>query len=186
MTFTQPIRCGITPVLHGGFPDDDRAGLLRRIATVADQGGFDVLWVEDHSRLPAEEIHASEGEPDRDESLEAWTTLAYLAAVTSRVRLGTEVTPVTLRHPSHLAKSVATLDVLTGGRVVFGAGTGWYKPEYRSHSVPFERRDERFAKSCEAIDVMQALWRQPRVDYDGRFYRLTGGYLAPKPVQPGG
>jgi probable F420-dependent oxidoreductase len=182
----DPIRCGISPVLHGGFPGDDRGGLLRDLARTADEGGFDVFWVEDHSRLPPEEIRASEGEPERDEPLDAWTTLAYLAATTSRVRLGTEVTPVTLRHPSQLAKSVATLDVLSGGRVVFGAGTGWHKPEYLSHGIPFERRDERFAKSCEAIEVMQALWRQPHVDFDGRFYRLADAYLAPKPVQPGG
>ena len=167
--------------MHGGFPDDDRAGLLRRIATVADQGGFDVLWVEDHSRLPAEEIHASEGEPDRDESLEAWTTLAYLAAVTERVKLGTEVTPVTLRHPSHLAKSVATVATLSGGRVIFGAGTGWHKVEYLSHGIPFEKRTERFEKSCEAIEIMRRLWTEPAVDFAGRFYTLSDARLAPKP-----
>lgn len=81
---------------------------------------------------------------------------------------------------------MATLDVLSGGRVVFGAGTGWHKPEYLSHDIPFERRDERYAKSCEAIEVMRALWREPSVDYDGRFYRLSGAYLAPKPTQPSG
>lgn len=181
-----PVRCGLSPVLHGGFLGDDRAGLLRRLAVVADEGGFNALWVEDHARLPPEEIRASAGQPDRDEPLEAWTTLALLAGVTTRVRLGTEVTPVTLRHPSLLAKTTATLDVLSGGRVIVGAGTGWHKPEFLSHGLPFERRDERYAKSCEAIEVMQALWRQPRVDYVGRFYTLADARLAPKPVQPGG
>jgi alkanesulfonate monooxygenase SsuD/methylene tetrahydromethanopterin reductase-like flavin-dependent oxidoreductase (luciferase family) len=154
-----PVRCGLTPVLHGGFPGDDRAGLLRQVARIADEGGFDILWVEDHTRLPAEEIRASEGLPERDEPLEAWTTLAFLAASTRRIRLGTEVTPVTLRHPALLAKAVATLDVLSGGRVVFGAGTGWHKPEFTSLGIPFERRAERFDKACEALSVMQALWR---------------------------
>src|SRR3954470_21730526 len=115
-----PVRCGLTPVLHGKSPGDDRAGLLRTLATIADQGGFDPLWVEDHTRLPAEEIHASEGEPGRDEPLEAWTTLAMVSGVTQRIRLGPEVPPVTLRPPALLAKSLATLDVLSGGRVVFG------------------------------------------------------------------
>src|SRR3712207_3270419 len=115
MTPSRPVRCGLTPVLHGGFPGDDRAGLLRRLAAIADEAGFDTLWVEDHSRLPAEEIRASQGQPDRDEPLEAWTTLALLAGVTSRIRLGTEVTPLTLRHPALLAKTVATVDVLSGG-----------------------------------------------------------------------
>lgn len=180
MPAQQPVRCGLTPVLHGGFPRDDRAGLLRRIATVADQGGFDVLWVEDHSRLPAEEIHASDGEPGRDEPLDAWTTLAYLAAVTERVKLGTEVTPVTLRHPSLLAKSVATLATLSGDRVIFGAGTGWHKPEYLTHGIPFERRNERFAKSCEAIEIMRRLWTEPTVDFAGEHYTLADARLAPK------
>jgi probable F420-dependent oxidoreductase len=181
-----PVRCGLTPVLHGGFPGDDRAGLLRQVARIADEGGFDILWVEDHTRLPAEEIRASEGLPERDEPLEAWTTLAFLAASTRRIRLGTEVTPVTLRHPALLAKAVATLDVLSGGRVVFGAGTGWHKPEFTSLGIPFERRAERFDKACEALSVMQALWRGGRVDFQGRFYVLEGAYLAPPPVQPGG
>jgi probable F420-dependent oxidoreductase len=181
-----PVRCGLTPVLHGGFPGGDRAGLLRDVARIADEGGFDVLWVEDHTRLPGEEIRASEGVPGEDEPLEAWTTLAYIAGVTSRVKLGTEVTPVTLRHPALLAKSVATLDVLTGGRVILGAGTGWHKVEFTSLGIPFERRAERYARSCEAIEVMQALWREPAVDFRGSFYRLEGACVAPKPVQPGG
>src|SRR6187401_2602133 len=81
----MPIRCGLTPVLHGKFPGDDRAGLLRILATIADQSGFDTFWVEDHTRLPAEEIRASEGEPGHDEPLEAWTNLAMLAGITQRV-----------------------------------------------------------------------------------------------------
>jgi probable F420-dependent oxidoreductase len=177
----QPVRCGITPVLHGGFPNDDRPGFLRQMAAIADQGGFDVLWVEDHTRLPAEEIRASEGEPDRDESLEAWTTLAYLAALTERVKLGTEVTPLTIRHPSHLAKSVATVATLSGGRVIFGAGTGWNKVEYQSHGIPFEKRAERFAKSLEAVEIMRRLWTEPSVDFAGQYYTLSDARLAPKP-----
>jgi alkanesulfonate monooxygenase SsuD/methylene tetrahydromethanopterin reductase-like flavin-dependent oxidoreductase (luciferase family) len=98
----SPIRCGISPVLHGGFPQNDRPGLLRSLAIVADQGGFDTFWVEDHTRLPAEEITASAGDPLVDEPLDAWTTLAWLAGTTQRVRLGTEVTPVTLRFPPHI------------------------------------------------------------------------------------
>jgi probable F420-dependent oxidoreductase len=183
---TAPVRCGLSPVLHGKFPGDDRAGLLRALATIADQSGFDTFWVEDHTRLPAEEIRASEGEPGRDEPLEAWTTLAMLAGVTERVRLGTEVTPVTLRHPALLAKSLATLDVLSGGRVVFGAGSGWNKMEFRSLGIPFEAREPRAAKVFEAIQVMQALWTGRPVDHHGEHYQLEGALVSPPPVQPGG
>ncbi len=76
--------------------------------------------------------------------------------------------------------------MLSGGRVNLGAGTGWHKREFVSNGIPFEPRRERFAKACEAVEVMQALWREPRVDYAGRFYQLTDAVLAPKPVQAGG
>jgi probable F420-dependent oxidoreductase len=173
-------------VLHGGFPNDDRPGLLRALATVADQGGFDMFWVEDHTRLPGEEITASEGISGVDEPLDAWTTLAWLAGQTERVRFGTEVTPVTLRHPATLAMSLATLDALSNGRVVFGAGTGWHKNECTSLGIAFEKKDERYAKSVEALQVMQTLWTEPVANFDGRSYQLTDAVLAPKPVQPGG
>jgi probable F420-dependent oxidoreductase len=173
-------------VLHGGFPGGDRASLLSRLADIAEDAGFDTIWVEDHTRLPAEEISASEGIPSVDEPLDAWTTLAWLAARTMRVRLGTEVTPVTLRHPALLAKTIATLDVLSGGRVTLGAGTGWNRSEFTSLGMPFERRAERFAKSREAIEVMQALWTAKPVDYAGTYYQLDQALVAPPPVQPGG
>ena len=173
-------------MLHGGFPNGDRPGLLRALATIADQGGFNMFWVEDHTRLPAEEISASNGVSDVDEPLEAWTTLSYLAGLTEQVRLGTEVTPVTLRHPAMLAMSLATLDVLSGGRVVFGAGTGWHKKEFTSLGIPFEKKNERYAKSIEALEVMQALWTQSVANFDGRHYQLTDAVLAPKPMQADG
>jgi probable F420-dependent oxidoreductase len=182
----RPIRCGFSPVLHGGFPDGDRPGLLLRLARIADEGGVDTFWVEDHTRLPGEEIRASEGVPGVDEPLEAWTTLAFLAGATARVRLGTEVTPITLRPPALFAKALATLDVLTGGRVTLGAGTGWNTVEFRSLGIPFEPRDARYAKTFEALALMRALWRESEVTHAGAHYRAEGAVLAPKPVQPGG
>jgi alkanesulfonate monooxygenase SsuD/methylene tetrahydromethanopterin reductase-like flavin-dependent oxidoreductase (luciferase family) len=96
------------------------------------------------------------------------------------------VTPVTLRHPALLAKSLATLDVLSGGRVVFGAGSGWHKIEFSSLGIPFEAREPRAAKMFEAIQVMQALWTGQPVDHHGEHYQLEGALVAPPPVQPGG
>lgn len=179
----QRISFGLHPLLHGGFPDDDRSGALRRVVEIADEGGVDYLWVEDHTRLPPLEIHASEGDAGVDEPLEAWTTLAYLAGITRSLSLGTEVTPLTLRHPALLAKTVATLDQLCGGRVILGAGAGWFKDEFESLGIPFEKRDNRFRKVTEALEVIQALWREPSVDYDGEFYQLKDAVCAPKPLQ---
>lgn len=186
MTTTDQITCSLSPVLHGGFADGDRAGTLRHLVQIAEDGGFETFWVEDHTRLPEQEVRASLGRPGVDEPLEAWTTLAYLAGLTERVRFGTEVTPVTLRHPSLLAKTIASLDVLTGGRVTLGAGTGWHKREFVSHGIPFEPRAERFAKACEALEVMQALWSGTPTDYQGTYFQLDDALVAPPPVQPGG
>lgn len=186
MTVDAPIKCSLSPVLHGGFPSNDRIGTLKRLAEIADTGGFDTFWVEDHSRLPEQEIRASEGRPDIDEPLEAWTTLSFLAGSTSRVRLGTEVTPVTLRHPGLLAKMIASLDVLSDGRVTLGAGTGWHKREFVTQGIPFEPRAERFDKACEAIEVMQLLWGGQICNYSGTYFELEDALVAPPPVQPGG
>jgi alkanesulfonate monooxygenase SsuD/methylene tetrahydromethanopterin reductase-like flavin-dependent oxidoreductase (luciferase family) len=82
--------------------------------------------------------------------------------------------------------SLATLDVLSNGRGVFGAGTGWHKNEFTSLGLPFEKKNERYAKSIEALQIMHALWTEPVANFDGTFYRLTEAVLAPKPVQPDG
>ncbi|NQV05685.1 LLM class flavin-dependent oxidoreductase [bacterium] len=179
-------RMGIAPILHGGFPDDDRPGLLARIAGVADESGVHALWVEDHFRLDPGEITASGGVPGVDEPLEAWTTLAWIAGMTKRVRIGSEVTPLTLRHPTVLAKMAATLDVLSGGRVELGVGTGWYRHDFTTNGIPFEPITIRHAKACEALSVVRNLWTGEPVHHEGDHYRLSGAVVAPKPVQEGG
>lgn len=180
------VQCGLSPVVHGGFPDDDPPALLGKLARVADEGGFNVLWTEDHYRLAPDEIRASEGEPGRDEPLEAWTTLAWLAGQSERVHIGSEVTPLTFRHPAVLAKITATLDLLSRGRVVLGLGTGWYRPDFVSNGIPFKKRTERFAQACEALEVIKSLWSGERVNHQGRYYQLEDAYLAPGPARKGG
>lgn len=140
------------------------------------------MWVEDHFRLPENEIVASEGTPMVDEPLEAWTTLAAIAVVTSRVRLGTEVTPMTIRHPGVLAKLAANVGILSKGRLIIGAGAGWNRTEFVSQGIEFEKREERFEKTREALEIVKLLWTSEGFDYSGRYYRLKDAYLAPKPV----
>ena len=186
MTLQQDMFLGFHPLAYGKYPEDDPAATLREVAQIVDEGGFDHLWLADHIRLASNMVEAAEGETKIDEPLEAWTTLTYLAGATTRVRLGSEVTPVTLRHPALFAKSLSTLDQLSGGRVTLGAGTGWFRKEFESLGLPFEKRDERFAKAAEALSIMQALWTQPSVDFEGKHYQLQDAVIAPKPKQAGG
>jgi probable F420-dependent oxidoreductase len=148
---------------------------------VIEESKIEAAWVEDHFWLPDNEIAASEGTPMVDEPLEAWTTLAAMAAITSRAKLGTEVTPMTLRHPGILAKMAANVDVLSRGRLILGAGAGWNRPEFVSQGIEFERKEDRFEKTREALEVVKLLWTSENVSYDGEYFRLRGANLAPKP-----
>ena len=121
-----PVRIGLKYVQM-----DATAAALREVWGVADQAGFDHLWILDHllplTRSATGWYRAEEG----DSIFEAWTTLAWLAARTRTARLGTLVTGVTLRNPAHLAKIVASLDVLSEGRIVCGLGAAWWEHEHR-------------------------------------------------------
>jgi F420-dependent oxidoreductase-like protein len=116
-------------------------------------------------------------------ALEAWTTLAALARDTERVRLGTLVSPMTFRHPSVLAREVATVDELSGGRLEVGVGTGWFEAEHTTLGIPFPPQRERTERLEEAVEVMTLLWRGTPVSYTGRHYRLDGARALPRPLQ---
>jgi probable F420-dependent oxidoreductase len=149
---------------------------------LAEESAIETIWIEDHFRLPSNEIIASEGTPGIHEPLEAWTTLAAMAAITSRVRLGTEVTPMTLRHPGVLAKLASNVDLLSNGRLTLGAGAGWNKPEFVTQGIEFETVDTRFDKMREALEIVKLLWTSEDVNYNGKFYKFERAYLAPKPI----
>lgn len=125
---------------------------LARIAQAADQAGYDTIWVMDHF-FQIRSIGAAE-EP----MLEAYTTLGYLAGLTSRVRLGTLVSGVTYRHPGLLAKIVTTLDVLSGGRAWLGIGAAWNEEEHRGLGVPFPPPAERFRRLEDALRICLQMW----------------------------
>jgi F420-dependent oxidoreductase-like protein len=150
---------------------------LREIAQAAERAGFSGLWVMDHFRqIPMF------GAAWMD-MLESWTTLAYLAAVTERVRLGTLVTGVTYRNVAHLGKIVATLDVLSGGRAVCGLGAGWFEAEHRAYDWPFPPLAERYARLEDALQALPLLWGKGTPEFHGRTIDVPEALCYPRPLQ---
>jgi F420-dependent oxidoreductase-like protein len=117
---------------------------------------------------------------------DAWTTLAGLAVETSRIRLGTLVTSATFRYPGPLAVAVAGVDEMSGGRVEFGIGAGWYAAEHAAYGIPFPSTRERFDRLEEQLAVITGLWTAPpdhKFSYEGTYYQVAGSPGLPKPVQ---
>ena len=149
----------------------ERLNALVELAVKADELGYDSFLVTDHYMLPW-----------GDETLEPWVFLSYLAAKTKRIRLGTCVTPITLRPPSLLAKIVSSLDLLSNGRAVLGAGIGWYQPEFEAYSS-WEPFSERAEKVSEAFELIKKLWTEEKVTFLGKHYVAKDAVLLPKPLQ---
>ena len=149
--------------------------------------GYDSLWASDHiviphriaSRYPYSDTGAFPLPPDAN-FLEPLTTLALVAGVTERVRLGTTILVLPHRHPVLAAKSLATLDHLSAGRVILGAGVGWMREEIELLGAPFDRRG---AWSDEAIRIMRACWRDERTHYRGEFFAFDDVGVFPKPAR---
>ncbi|NJP06436.1 MAG: LLM class F420-dependent oxidoreductase [Chloroflexaceae bacterium] len=140
---------------------------LRNIAQAADANGFVSLWVMDHF-FQIEVVG-----PVEDPMLEGYTTLAYMAAVTSRIQLGTLVTGVIYRHPGALIKTVTTLDVLSGGRAYLGIGAGWFEREAVGLGLPFPPLKERFEWLEETLQIAETMWSGEIVPYPGKHYKLA-------------
>jgi len=160
---------------------------LLRVATEAERFGFESVFVSDHVALPFEQqtpygTNRSGVFPIPPSSvfLEPLTALALVAAVTERVRLGTTVLVLPHRHPVVLAKTLATLDHLSDGRVIVGAGVGWLREEIEVFGVPFERRG---VWSDEALAAMKRCWADERSKHTGEFFRFDDVGCFPKPRQ---
>ena len=124
------------------------------------------------------------GDADADlGSLDAWGTICALAALTTRIRLGTLVSPATFRHPSILAKLVLTADHVSGGRVTLGIGTGWMQREHEAYGLPFPPIGERMDLLAEQLQVLEAIWAPGASSHDGPQYALAEADRNPKPVQ---
>ena len=137
--------------------------------------GWSGIWYADHFMPDAEDTSAPWPE--------AWTTLAAIGAKVPRLRIGTLVTGNTYRHPAVLAKMAATLDHITGGRVVLGLGSGWQENEHRQYGIEFYDVAERLARLDEACAVIKALYSEPVANFTGQRYQLNDASLEPKPVQ---
>ncbi|MBU1359514.1 MAG: LLM class flavin-dependent oxidoreductase, partial [Gammaproteobacteria bacterium] len=137
--------------------------------------GFDSAWLPDH----VINAHMQKKTP----MLECWTVLSALAVLTSRIRLAGHTFNNSLRNPAVLAKMAATLDVVSGGRLIYSLGSAWFKHETSSYGLPFDDHDTRVERLREALEIAKALWTRDEVDYVGRFNTLKDAYLEPKPVQ---
>jgi F420-dependent oxidoreductase-like protein len=145
------------------------------LARACEEHGLEGLFRSDH--------YASLMREEERGSLDAWATLTALAAVTERIRLGSMVSPVTFRHPSQLAKAVATADHVSGGRVELGLGAGWNEREHRAYGFPFPELPVRLTMLVEQLEVVHRQWTEEVVDFDGEYYRLESVRALPKPVQ---
>jgi F420-dependent oxidoreductase-like protein len=159
-----------------GGPAETRARLTD-IAAVAEDAGFSGLWVMDHF------LQIPPVGPHWEDMLESWTTLAFLAGRTERVRLGTLVTGITYRNIAHLAKIVATLDVLSGGRAVCGLGAAWFEREHRAYGWRFPPRAERFAALEDALELLPLMWGKGAPAYSGRTIEVPEAVCYPRPLQ---
>ncbi len=152
---------------------------LAEIAQAAEAAGFESLWVMDHLfQLPADTGWGGPDEP----MLEAYATLGYLAGVTSRLRLGALVGCALFREPGLLVKTATTVDVLSGGRLTFGIGAGWYEREALGLGISWPDRRERFARLEETLAVAHQLWRDDRSAFDGPFTTLAEPIIRPQPL----
>ncbi|HLK11421.1 MAG TPA: LLM class F420-dependent oxidoreductase [Candidatus Binatia bacterium] len=158
---------------------------LRAVATAADRLGYDVLWTAEHVIYPPAittpyPYGARFPFAVDDPFLDVATTLAWVASCTGRVRLGSAVVVLPYHHPITLAKAVATLDVLSRGRVLLGVAGGWLREEFALLGIPFR---ERGARTDEAIALVRALWSEERVTFHGRWHDLADAAFFPKPIQ---
>ena len=162
-------------------------GGLTGFAQMAEEYGFDSLWVSDHvivpRKLDSRYPYARGGDfpvPPDVPMMEPIATLLFVAGVTQRAKLGTTVLVLPMRNPVITAKMLATLDVLSNGRLILGVGAGWMEEEFQALNVPFERRG---ARTDEYIRLLKALWTEESPSFQGKLWQMDEVGFAPKPLQ---
>lgn len=161
---------------------------ITALARRADALGYDSIWVTDRLLIPVESRSPYPYSPTGafplgpDEPwLEPLTAVTYLATVTERITIGTSVLVIPYRNPVFTAKALATADYLSGGRIILGAGIGWWREEFAGLGIPFEGRA---ARTLEYLQIMKAVWTKPRIAYEGRFMHIPeAGAVRPHPVR---
>lgn len=145
------------------------------IAVRAEELGYDSIWVYDHfHNVPR---------PAHEAVFECWTTMAAISQRTSRVRLGQMVGCNSYRQPAVLAKITSTIDVISGGRLDWGIGAGWYENEYRGYGYDFKKPSDRIGMLKETVEIVKSMWSNAETTYDGKYYRLDRANCDPKPLQ---
>jgi F420-dependent oxidoreductase-like protein len=158
------------------IPDpQDKWAKCRDTAILAEGLGYESIWVYDHfHKVPR---------PAHETVFECWTTMAALAEATTTIRLGQMVSCTSYRPPTLTAKITASIDVISGGRLDWGVGAGWYEHEYQAYGYEFPAPKVRIGMLREAVEVVKAMWSDPDASYDGRYYKVAGAQCDPKPVQ---
>ncbi len=145
------------------------------IAVLAEELGFDSIWVYDHfHNVP---------KPAHEAVFECWTTIAAISQRTSRIRLGQMVGCNSYRNPGLLAKITSTVDVISGGRLDWGIGAGWYENEYKGYGYEFAKPSDRIGMLRETVEIVKSMWTQPETTYDGKYYKMSRAHCDPKPLQ---
>ena len=153
----------------------EKWGKAVEIAVLAEELGYDSLWWYDHMHnVPV---------PAHEAVFECWTTVAAISQRTSRIALGQMVGCNSYRNPALLAKMTSTVDVISGGRLHWGIGAGWYEHEYHGYGYEFPAPKVRIGMLEEAVEIVRAMWTEPDVTYEGTYYRLRGAQCDPKPLQ---
>jgi F420-dependent oxidoreductase-like protein len=174
----MPLEFGLQ-IARFGFPGAPATTgtALADVARAAEAAGFTSLWVMDHF------VQIPQVGREWEDMLESHTTLGYLAGVTERIRLGTLVTGIAYRNLAHLAKIVATLDVVSGGRAVCGLGAGWFEREHRLYGWEFPPLRERFARLEDALELLPLMWGPGAPRFEGRTVTVPEAVCYPRPLQ---
>lgn len=170
------MKIGLFGINVGPCADPDT---LVRVARAAEDAGLESLWTGEHVVLPDPQVPPSPS-PPKTPMLDPSVALAHIAACTERIKLGTGIIILPQRNAVELAKELASVDVVSKGRLIFGLGAGYLEPEFRALNAPFE---ERGAATDEAIDVLRAMWTQDAPAFEGKFYSFSGIDAHPRPVQ---
>jgi F420-dependent oxidoreductase-like protein len=165
---------------YPGVPDDQLFDKVVEFALAAETAGFDLVTVMDHF------YQIGGVGPEDQPMLEAYSTLAAIAARTGRVRLGALVTGVTYRNPAMLAKMVTTLDVISGGRAMLGLGAAWNESEHIGYGFDFPPLGKRMDRLGEALAICRLMFTEDRPSFAGEHYRIERAYNRPRPIQAGG